>query len=178
MKIIKRIGLSLLVLVVLFGIAGLFIPAQQHLERSIIINTNQETAFNTLNSFKEFNKWSPWHKLDPQTEYTQTGPESGVGASMTWKSDKREVGSGSQEIVESTPYSTIKVKLEFGTDISDSTYQLSSVSDGVEVTWGFDADFGYNIPGRYFGLMLESLLGPSYEEGLANLKTHLEAKNQ
>jgi hypothetical protein len=44
------------------------------------------------------------------------------------------------------------------------------------VTWAFDTDFGYNLVGRYFGLMLPRSIGADYEKGLANLKDLAEGK--
>ena len=45
---------------------------------------------------------------------------------------------------------------------------------GTHVTWSFDSEFGLNLVGRYFGLMLDGIVGPDYEKGLQNLKTMAE----
>ena len=51
-------------------------------------------------------------------------------------------------------------------------YQLDDEGGSTKVTWGFDAEFkGF---GKYFGMMVDGMLGPQYEEGLANLKNHIE----
>lgn len=43
------------------------------------------------------------------------------------------------------------------------------------MTWGFSGDFGYNLMGRYIGLMMDWFAGPDFEKGLAKLKTTAEA---
>lgn len=43
--------------------------------------------------------------------------------------------------------------------------------DGLKnSTWDFHTDWGFNIPGRYMGLMMDKWVGPMYEKGLGNLK--------
>lgn len=42
-------------------------------------------------------------------------------------------------------------------------------------TWGFDTDLGMNPIARYFGLVMDSMLGADYEKGLAKLKQVCEA---
>ena len=38
------------------------------------------------------------------------------------------------------------------------------------MTWAFDTDFGFNLIGRYWGILLDRQIGPLYAQGLANLK--------
>ncbi len=175
MKFLKTIALGLLAVIVLLAVVGLFLPQSQHLERSIVIDADQQVLFDTLNSFESFNDWSPWAQMDPDASYEYSGPSSGVGAGMSWTSDEPNVGNGSQKIIASEPFERIQVELVFGdNDVTTATYQLTPAEGGVNVTWSFDADFGNNLLGRYFGLLLEKFLGPQYEQGLAGLKTLME----
>jgi hypothetical protein len=129
-----------------------------------------------VSGFKRFIEWLPWSDLDPNTRYTYSGPESGVGARMTWASDQREVGSGSQEITAVEPDRSVTTKLEFGAQgISKSTLTITPEGSGSRIVWAFDADFTGNFPGRYFGLMFDRLIGKDYEKGLARLKALAEA---
>ena len=166
----------LAVTVALFVVAGFFLPRTAHVERSIVIDGPAATVFTVLNGFRQFNRWSPWADIDPNVASTYEGPATGVGAKMTW-SGNAEVGSGSQEILDSTPYSDIKVRLTFGDFGGDflANYTVAAEGSGTKVTWGFDADYGSSIFGRYFGLMSDSMLGPDYEKGLARLKEFVES---
>lgn len=171
MKIIK----TLLFIIALLAIIGALLPSKSHIERSVLINAPQEEVFNYLNSYQNFNEWSPWHRIDPDTQYRYFGPKSGVGAKMAWQSDNDKVGSGSQEIVESTPHQLIKVTLDFEEmGQAQSSYTLVRQDDNTHVIWAFDNDSGWNLINRYFGLIMDRLLGPSYEAGLHNLKDILE----
>ncbi len=175
MKFLK--WLLIVVLALAGGVVGVgfMLPATAHLERSIEINSPPATAFVVLNSFKRFQDWSPWKKYDPNAIVTTSGPETGVGAKQAWASE--ETGDGSQEIIASKPYEQIDVKLVFGGFENDNyvaVYKLEPVgATATRVTWTFDAQYS-SMLGRYFGLMTDAMLGPDYEDGLANLKALVE----
>ena len=111
MKILKILAGIFAVIALGLLIAYFSISSTAHMERSIEIEASAEKVFIQLNSFKNFNEWSPWAELDPNTEYTYEGPEEGVGAIMYWKSDDPNVGNGMQEILESVPSSKITNKM-------------------------------------------------------------------
>ena len=90
----KRIILGLIVLLAIaVGIAFL-LPGKVHVERSIAIAAPAEKIFPLINSPRRFNEWSPWAQIDPDMKITFSGPESGVGATMEWQSENRNVGAG------------------------------------------------------------------------------------
>ena len=128
---------------------------------------------------KNINQWSPWAELDPATVYTYAGPDSGTGASMSWESSDPSVGAGTQEIIGSSFGESIAMRLNFGEQgVAQAFYILEqSAPEETVVTWKFETDFGYDIVGRYFGLIMDSMIGPSYEQGLAKLKTQMEDEN-
>ncbi|MEW5975602.1 MAG: GyrI-like domain-containing protein [Acidobacteriota bacterium] len=175
MAILKRVALVLAVLAILLALIALFLPATVHVERKTQIEAPAATVFTVLNGFRNFNKWSPWYALDPQTRYTHSGPDSGVGAKLSWASDSQSVGSGSQEIIESRKWDWVKTKLDFGAQGAATAFFTLVPRNGLtEVTWGFDTDLGLNPVSRYFGLFFDRMIGPDYEKGLAALKTFVE----
>ena len=147
-----------------------------HVERSIVIDAPPVVTFTVLNGFRQFGKWSPWADIDPDAVTTLDGPATGVGARMSW-SGNAEVGSGGQEILESTSPSLIRLRLTFGDFPGEfqASYALAAEGAGTRVTWSFDADYGSSIMGRYFGLIADSMLGPDYEKGLGRLKAFVES---
>lgn len=173
---LKRILIVLAVLAVLIIGGGFLLPSSAHVERSSVINVPQMQVFEMINSFERFNEWSPWAELDPNTKYSFTGPVSGVGASFAWDSADAAVGSGSQQIIESTPPTLVRVQLKFvGQGDAVAFYRLEPMESGTKVTWGFDTEFGNDVIGRWFGyLLFDRMLGADYEKGLQKLKTVLE----
>lgn len=176
MKIIKILAIVMAVIAVAVVGVGLLLPSTAHVERTIDIAAKPPVVFTVLNGFRQFDKWSPWAGIDPNAVTTYDGPASGVGAKMAWAGNA-DVGTGSQEILESQPHERIVVKLAFGDFGGDyrATYRLEPVGEGTRLTWSYDADFGGDLLLRYFGLMSESMLGPDYERGLRQLKTLVES---
>jgi effector-binding domain-containing protein len=169
MRIVKKVALIVLILAVLFVGVGFLLPRQVHVERSAVIGARPPTVRYLLTSFRNYNKWSPWYEMDPQAQYTLSGPDFGVGAKMAWASQKKDVGSGSQEIVESRP-EFVKCSLDFGAmGIAAATYSLTSEGEGTRVVWGLDSDMGQGPVGRWFGLLMDRMVGKDFEKGLAAL---------
>lgn len=179
MKILKGIGLALAGLVVLLVVVGFFLPSKVHVERSLVIAAPPSTVYPLVSGFKRFNEFSPWYARDPNTAYVYDGPDSGVGAKMTWKSSHPQVGNGIQEVTEARQDTFVKSTLDFeGQGRSEATWTLAPEGEGTKVIWGLDSDFGSNLIGRYFGLNFDSMIGPDYEKGLAGLKKVAEADYQ
>jgi len=178
MKILKIFGIIVIVAVALLLIVGLLLPSTSHVERTISIEASPKAIFEETNNTKNLNNWSPWAKLDPETKYTFEGPEAGVGAKMSWISEHDQVGEGAQWIIESIENEKVTNQLEFGDFEGDfkASLILEPEGDKTKVTWTYDADMGGNLIGKYFGLFMDGMLGPFYEDGLSNLKEVAESK--
>ena len=175
MKVLKGLFLGIIGLIVVLAIVGLFLPSSARVERSIVIDRPASLIFPVLNSFERFNEWSPWYGLDPTAEYSYSGPSSGVGARMDWKGNEA-VGVGTQTITASEPDSRIATDLDFGEmGVAKVELKLTPEGQGTRVTWGFQTDFGYDLVGRYFGLLMDRFVGADYEKGLAQLKALVES---
>ncbi|NJM33885.1 MAG: SRPBCC family protein [Rhodomicrobium sp.] len=176
MKFFRGLLITLLVLAAIVIGGGLLLPGAVHVERSTVIKADAAAIFPYLTNYRRFNEWSPWAPRDLNAEYTFAGPEEGVGAKMSWRSDKREVGSGSQEIVAVTPNEKVVTALDFGDmGTAEARFDLAPESDGTKVTWSLDTNLPANPLARWMGLLLDSLIGTDYEEGLARLKAKVES---
>ena len=175
MRFVRALLIALVVLAVVVLAAGLFLPKTAHIERSVLIDAPPAAVYEVVSSMRRFNEWSPWFERDPEARYEYTGPQSGVGAKMSWSSDQADVGSGSQEIIAAEPDRSVTTRLDFGAEgDANATLTIEPQGDASKVTWSFDASFEDDYFGRYFGALLDGLLGPDYERGLAKLKTVVE----
>lgn len=159
---------------VLFFAIGVFLPSMARVERSLAIDAHPATVFALLNDFHQMNKWSRWLAKDPNARIDISGPTRGVGATMTWSGNI--IGNGTQVIVRSEPLQSIVTRLSLQDmgDI-DTSFWLTETEFGTEVLWRYENDFGRNIFGRYYGLLLDGIVGDDYEQGLASLKTMAES---
>jgi effector-binding domain-containing protein len=54
-------------------------------------------------------------------------------------------------------------------------FDIVPEGDGSQVTWGFTHDYGVNLVGRYFALLLSGVVRREYEIGIAALKELAES---
>ncbi len=175
----KKAGIA--VLVIFFVVAGtaLLMPPSTHVSRFIVIDREIDAVFSMVNNHHEFNKWSPWARLDPEARYEFSGPESGVGAKMRWWSRNRKVGRGSREIIETIPNERVDLRLLYGRRYNAQVrFNLVKQNQSTGLSWSFHIEHGGNILSRFFGPALDAWLGADYEAGLKNLKALLEEETR
>jgi effector-binding domain-containing protein len=171
MKALKNIGIGLLIAILLLVAVSFFLPSKVHIERSIEIKGNPATAFNLINQTKEWKQWSPWHKLDPNANWTFSQQSEGTGAWYAWESEVRNVGSGKLTITNSKPFELISTELQFEkTNPAYADFIFTPTADGYKLTWTMNSDMGINPIGRWFGLFMDKMIGPDYEKGLLAIK--------
>ncbi len=168
----------LMAVISLVGI-GLLLPGVTHFERTIDIASPASTVYDQINELKNWEQWSAWAKIDPNTQWTYSQPSSaGIGAYYTWVGNK-DVGEGKITIVDAKPNENVHCKMEFkgGGDAMADFKLVGKDSTSTKITWAFDSDHGMNPMARWFGLAMNKfLVGPDYEKGLANLKALCETK--
>jgi effector-binding domain-containing protein/uncharacterized protein YndB with AHSA1/START domain len=178
MKIFKRILIVLAILVAVAAIAGFFLPADMHVERSTTIQVPPGRLYSYLDNLKNEVQWSPWHEKDSTTQYTYEGPETGVGSKVSWKSNNSDVGNGYQVTVEAEPGQRIKRELHFMEENGRpafGTYTLVADGDGTRITWALDANMGSNPFMHLLGAVMQGAVVKDFDRGLANMKSRAES---
>jgi len=161
-------------LVALLIIIGLALPRTHRTEVSTEIDAHPATVFALLNDFRRSALWSPLHDTDPNARIVYAGNSTGVGATMSW--DGAIIGSGTQTIVASQPFEHVAIVISPGeAGEAQSYFDLAAGTGTTIVTWGFEADYGMNIVGRFFAMMLGSVVARDYQRGLGNLKELAES---
>ncbi len=175
----KTIALGLLVLIVAVLLFAATRPDSFRIERSATIQAPPEKVFPLISSFRQWEPWSPWEKIDPKLVRSYSGADEGTGAIYEWSGDKN-VGKGRMEIIESsqaTPIARILIKLDFITPFeAHNTVEFKLVPQG-NATVVTQAMFGPSpFISKLMGLIfsMEKMVGPKYEEGLASLKALAE----
>jgi effector-binding domain-containing protein len=51
-----------------------------------------------------------------------------------------------------------------------SSFAFTKVPEGTKVVWGMDGDAGMNPMGRFFGAMMDKMMGSTFESGLQSMK--------
>ncbi len=167
----------ILVIIVVFLILGLLAPKNYEVNRSIIVNKPVSDVFNYLKYLKNQDDWSPWRKKDPNMKQTFTGTDGEAGFVSKWEGDKI-VGSGEQEIKRIVDNETIETELRFikpWKSQSDAYLRVVGLeSKQTNVTWGFKGKNKFPFSIFMLFMNMDKAVGKDFEEGLTNLKQHLE----
>ncbi len=145
------------------------------LARSTIISAPPATIHALVNDFHQWELWSPWVKMDAgHLSQTYEGPTSGVGAGYTWSGPK--TGKGRMEILTSTP-AHIGISLDFIAPMKRSNkadFTFTPHADGTHVEWSMTGPMGLFDKIMQIFISTEKMVGPSFEQGLAGIKTLAE----
>lgn len=169
---LKKIGLGLVAVVVLFLIVVATRPGEFRYERSAAINAPPDAVFPLVNDFHNWNGWSPWDKLDPNLKRTYEGPAQGVGAMYGWTGND-DVGEGRMTITDAKANESIKIKLEFirpFAAVNDTEFTFKPEGAGTKVSWVMSGK--NNFMSKAFGLFVdvEEMIGKDFDKGLAQMK--------
>lgn len=173
---LKKLLLAGVVALVLLVLAGFLVSPKVHVERTLTMKASPGKIFEQINTLKNWEKWSPWHKLDPEMKLQYSGPESGVGAKYAWQSQKHGVGNGSLTISKSVSEQEVETVMVFDKGGGVGDFKLEKAGEGTKVVWSMDADMGKNPLARYMGLAMDKMVGPDFQKGLENLRQLSEAK--
>ena len=174
MKIIQWTLAVLGAVVLLLVAAGFLIPSSFKVERSAVINATPKKIYDLVVEPRQWAKWSVWNQRDPNMKITYKGPPFGMGAKWEWVS--KTEGSGSMEFTRVEPDRAVEYSLSFPeyNMRSAGAIRLEPSGSATKVTWNNAGDVGGNPLKHYLTLMMDRMVGPDFEGGLANLKALAE----
>ncbi len=176
---LKKILVLLAVLLAGFLAMAAMQPDSYTVTRTATIAAPPEHVFALVNDFHQWDKWSPWAKIDPNMKTTYDGPPAGAGAVYSWTGND-EVGEGRMTILESRPNDAIKIDLEFLKPFESKAineFILKAEGTGTAVEWRMAGDS--NFMSKVFSLVMggmDKMIGPDFEKGLAQMKSAAEGK--
>src|SRR5688572_4123953 len=95
--------ISLLIVVAVFIVIGVFLPSKRSVSHEVETNRPMSTVTDLIGSFTRFKDWNALINHDPKMKLEVSGPASGVGAKLSYSSTQAQVGSGSWEVIEEVP---------------------------------------------------------------------------
>ena len=174
---LKKILITLAVLIVLFLGLVTIQPSNYQVVRKAAIAAPASAVFPMVNDFHRWEAWSPWAKLDPAAKATFGGPQAGPGAVFTWAGNDK-IGEGRMTLTESHPTDLVKVKVEFvkpfeGTNTTEFTFKPQG--DQTAVTWSMAGHNNFVAKALCLFMNMDRMIGRDMENGLAQLKSVVEA---
>ncbi|MCP4805702.1 MAG: SRPBCC family protein [Proteobacteria bacterium] len=151
-------------------------PASTHVERSLTVAATPADVFPHIDDVEKLHLWGVWSEVDPNATYVYSEPRTGVGAWYTWDGND-DVGEGKLTTIASVENQSVQHELEFFRPFESQSVtglSLAPDGDGTKVTWTYDQD--NDFMGKAMSLMMDmdTMLGPDFEQGLANLQVEAE----
>lgn len=177
MKVLKFLGFTVLTIVALYLIIAAVSSKEVLVERSTEMPYSPETVFTAVNDFNQYQEWNAWFKMDPDVEYAVTGDGKSIGDTWSWKSDNPNVGEGQMTHKEAVPGKSIINEMTFkGMDGTSNDVWIFEETEegGTAITWKAEMEAPF-LMRPFFSTVMESGIGPLFEQSLSNLESHIEA---
>lgn len=152
--------------VALIAATPLVLPRNVHVTRSAVIDAAPADILALAASNTGYQAFNPYAEADPNLSITHFGPNTGVGSGFRFEGKD---GKGTQTVTATTDTS-VTYHIDLGA-LGQPTQRIEAVAvtGGSEVTWHLDSDLGFNPMFRVFGLFMDSMIGKTFDTGLARL---------
>ncbi|MBW8366382.1 MAG: SRPBCC family protein [Arenimonas sp.] len=169
---------SLLIVIALFVVIGLFLPSTRTVSESAETNRPMSTVNDLVGSFTRFRDWNSLVNKDPRVQLTTSGPEQGVGAKLEFKSNDASIGNGSWTLIEDVPGEKIVYAVENeargGNKLMTFRFERTGQrNQNVKITQRYTVDYGWDLLGRYAGLYVTRGIGDEIKAGLGKVSNLL-----
>jgi hypothetical protein len=177
MKILKVLGIIILVLAVIIVVGGMFLPKSYTVSRSTVINASDSVVYKNIADFNEFYKWNPWAKMEPTAKTKVSGPVAAPDHLYEWEG--KETGQGYMKIKGVEPNKMVDIELKFikpFESLADTRFDIVPEGTANKVTWSMSGD--NNLMSKWMGVFMsmDKMIGKDFEDGLKYLKEKSEAE--
>lgn len=183
----RKRSILLTIVMGLAGVIALFLvyaaskPDQFKIERSHLVKAPSPVVYSIVNDLHQWDRWSPYSKLDPEMKKTYEGPDAGPGASYAWNGNG-QVGEGKLTIAESKPDEFVKMDLQFTRPFecqNKVTFAFVPQGDETKVSWIMEGKNTFVSKIMDALMDMDKMCGTDFEKGLATLDTiaQEDAKN-
>jgi hypothetical protein len=174
-------SVAVIALLVVVVIAAAFIaPTDFRVEREVTIGKPRSEIYAYAKMLRNQNDWGPWYKKEPTMHQEFRGTDGEVGFVSYWRGTDEQVGEGEQEIKALVPDQRIDTQLRFKRPFestADAYLILEPASETqTSVKWGFTGSMPRPMNMVMLVMDMDKEVGKDFEEGLASLKTIMEAR--
>ena len=171
--------------VVLFLVIALFLPAKRVVWHDIETNRPANTVYDVVNGFHHFKDWNPLLSYDNKMKVDISADPKAQGATLKYVSSKNVVGSGTWTLAEQDPGKKVVYKLDTNSIGSNKTMvftiepvvakskNITVNTKNLRVTQTYTVDYGWNLFGRFAGMYVNRNVGDEMKTGLQKLNTLL-----
>jgi Polyketide cyclase / dehydrase and lipid transport. len=171
MKVVKYLGIALVIFIVLVLVVAVFVPKTIQYEKTIAIKAPIDSVWKNVSTLAALDKWSPWNLYDANMKKESSGVDGTVGAIQSWES--KVIGTGSQTIATVQKPTLFETKLDFYKPHEShgrAYIKLMTDGAGTSVTWGMTSNMPYPFNVMTLFMNVEKDMGKDWDRGLSMLK--------
>lgn len=170
MRLLKTLGLAIVLLIILAVVAGLFMDPLWRVERRTNVAAPAAEVYGFISRIPNWVQWTAWNtEAYPDMQISYSGPASGVGARQSWDDGAM---SGYVEITAEEPgkHFDYLVSMEGGRHQMSCRLAVTPDTGGSAVVWSCSGDSGGNPIDRLMMAAYRPMIGKDFETGLSNLQ--------
>ena len=174
-KFFKKVGLWIGLIILALILFSFLLPKEVTVSRNITVSAPIDRVFDQVNDLRNWEKWSPWKRMDPMMEMTFSNPPVGQGAFYKWVSKDKNLGTGTCTLAKVATNEEIVTALH-SDDWGDSnaTFNFSHKGNDILVSWKMTNNVGSMPWSKYFSLAMKSMLKKQFDQGLEGIKFYAE----
>ena len=166
--------LSIIIIMLFFGVVTLFLPSKVTVSKSVIINATGNEVAKEIETFENWKDWYPaFQKQNTSIKTLQKGDSSFVTLNDGTRTKL------SLSMIKQTPENfEIILSEENKNNITYQFILLPGRTGRTEVTWNINITLPWYPWKKITGIFLDKITGPQYQEALQNLKIAVEKFHQ
>lgn len=167
------------IIILIIVIMAAMTPGNYQIVARLPINRSRADIYNYVKYLRNSDNFNKWVMMDPGMQKTYTGTDATVGFTYHWKSENKQLGEGSQEIIgmEENYYVSYMIRfIQPFQSVSQSTVMLTDHEPGTTmVSWTFAGERKLMMKIFHMLFRLEKALQKDLMETLGNLKKVMES---
>jgi len=176
MKIVKAIGIIVVLLAAILVVLVIIAPKSFEVHRSVTINAAENVVWKDISTFEAFDKWNPWSKMDTTQVVKDEGQDGTIGAVHSWNGKK--AGEGAMTVTKLEPNKSMEYDLHFikpWEAHNTVDMQMKKADAGNKVTWSMKGPLSFPMNVFSLFMSMDKMIGKDFEQGLADLKKLCES---
>lgn len=148
---------------------GFALPDRYVVERAVVVEAPPARVYARVADLNGWAAWQPWARRDGEATFTVEGAP-GPGQTLRW--DGPDLGQGRIEVTGLRPDAAVDIALTFreGGPRPTGVIALQASGGATRVVWRIEGETTLRPIGNYLGLLMDGIIGPDLDAGLAGLK--------
>ena len=160
-------------IIALFLLIAAIVGTKWSYEKSILIEAPVATVWDKIKSLHALNQWNPWVGKDPNVKIAFSSEDGVPGATYSWDSEIKQVGAGSQTILNITEQQEMATRVDFlrpfkGT--GNALVRLTKDRGYTKVTWSMHSSTPYPMNIIKLLGVIKKNMDKDFSAGLHKLK--------